>query len=177
MAQTVNLWGAIYSDVPAIDVPSGQGTARFSDASVTTAVESDVAQGKTFLKADGSVATGTGSGGSYEDGDEMEYGTPGLAGTTWLFNNSPALPSGTTKFYIDFLSNNVSYTRIDISGVSATDGTMGYTGQSSVTAYMKVGSYIHWESEAYKTISITGGTDATNATLIAWLQANATQVS
>lgn len=30
--------------------------------------------------------------------------------------------------------------------------------------------------EAYRTIEISGGTDATNATLIAWLQANATQI-
>ena len=32
-----------------------------------------------------------------------------------------------------------------------------------------------WNNNAYKTITITGGTDATNSDLIAWLQANATQ--
>lgn len=63
MAQTVNLWGATYSDVPALIVPSGNGTARFTDTSVTTAEESDVASGKVFIKADGSQATGTASGG------------------------------------------------------------------------------------------------------------------
>ena len=44
------------------------------DITGTTAVESDVASGKTFFKADGSQATGTASGGSsggdvYQDGD------------------------------------------------------------------------------------------------------------
>jgi len=33
-----------------------------------------------------------------------------------------------------------------------------------------------WSNNAYKTITITGGTDATNATLIAWLEANAVQM-
>lgn len=67
MAQTVNLWGATYNNVPAIDVPStGDTTAKFTDASITTAVEADVAQGKIFIKADGSQGTGTatGTGGS-----------------------------------------------------------------------------------------------------------------
>lgn len=63
MAQTVDLWGATYSDVPFIDVPSGNGTARFADPSPTTALEQDVAQGKIFVKADGSLGVGTGSSG------------------------------------------------------------------------------------------------------------------
>lgn len=65
MAQNVTLWGASYSNVPALDVPAtGGGTARFADPSITTAVESDVASGKIFLKADGSPGTGTASGGA-----------------------------------------------------------------------------------------------------------------
>ena len=61
---SVNLWGAVYNNVPAIDVPkSPSGTARFTDVSPTTCIESDVAQGKIFFKADGSQATGTASGG------------------------------------------------------------------------------------------------------------------
>ena len=64
MAQSIRLWGATYSDVPGVYLPkSTSGTALFSDASVTTAVESDVASGKIFLKSDGSTATGTNSGG------------------------------------------------------------------------------------------------------------------
>lgn len=74
MAQNITLMGAAYADVPAITVPkTGGGTARFSDASVTTAVESDVAEGKTFLLADGSIGTGTASGG--DEPSEPTYET------------------------------------------------------------------------------------------------------
>ena len=67
MAQSISLLGATYNNVPAIDLPkSTSGTARFTDASVTTAVESDVASGKIFIKSDGSQGTGTNSGGGGE---------------------------------------------------------------------------------------------------------------
>lgn len=72
MAQSVNLWGATYSDVPAIDVPSGNGTARFTDVSDTTSVASDVLAGKYFYTAEGIRTLGTGTGGI--DGDNLEYG-------------------------------------------------------------------------------------------------------
>lgn len=64
MAQNVTIMGASYSNVPAVTLPkTGGGTARFDDASVTTATASDVAQGKVFLASDGTITTGTASGG------------------------------------------------------------------------------------------------------------------
>lgn len=64
MAQNITLLGASYSDVPAVVLPkTGGGTARFDDASVTTATASDVASGKVFLASDGTITTGTNSGG------------------------------------------------------------------------------------------------------------------
>lgn len=64
MAQNVTLLGASYSNVPAVTLPkTGGGTARFDDASVTTASASDVASGKVFLASDGTITTGTASGG------------------------------------------------------------------------------------------------------------------
>lgn len=64
MAQNITLLGASYSAVPAVQLPkTGGGTARFDDASVTTAVASDVASGKVFLASDGTITTGTASGG------------------------------------------------------------------------------------------------------------------
>ena len=64
MAQNVTILGASYSNVPAVTLPkTGGGTARFDDATVTTATASDVAQGKVFLASDGTITTGTASGG------------------------------------------------------------------------------------------------------------------
>ncbi len=64
MSQSIKLWGATYSNVPSIQLPkSPSGTARFDDCSVVTAVASDVATGKIFVASDGTVTTGTNSGG------------------------------------------------------------------------------------------------------------------
>lgn len=67
MAKNITLMGASYTDVPAVVLPqTGGGTARFDDASVTTATADDVAEGKIFLAADGTITTGTGTGGGGE---------------------------------------------------------------------------------------------------------------
>ena len=64
MAQNITLLGASYSAVPAVVLPkTGGGTARFDDASITTAAAADVASGKVFLAADGTITMGTASGG------------------------------------------------------------------------------------------------------------------
>lgn len=85
MSQSITLWGASYTQVPGVYLPkTGGGTALFSDASVTTAVESDVTSGKTFLKADGSIGTGSNSGGS---GSSMHVATA----TTVLQSDSNVL--------------------------------------------------------------------------------------
>lgn len=64
MAQNITLLGASYTGVPAVTLPkTGGGTARFDDASVTTATAADVASGKIFLASNGTITTGTASGG------------------------------------------------------------------------------------------------------------------
>lgn len=68
MAQNISLLGASYSAVPAVLLPkTGGGTARFDDATVTTATASDVASGKIFLASNGTITTGTASGGGGSD--------------------------------------------------------------------------------------------------------------
>ena len=68
MAQNITLLGASYSAVPAVLLPkTGGGTARFDDASITTATAADVAQGKIFLASNGAITTGTASGGGGTD--------------------------------------------------------------------------------------------------------------
>lgn len=65
MAQNITLLGASYSDVPAVTLPkTGGGTATFTDVTDTTAIASDVIQGKYFYDANGVRTAGTGSGGS-----------------------------------------------------------------------------------------------------------------
>lgn len=64
MAKSVTLWGATYSNVPAIEVPSGNSIAKFIEPSPTTASVSDVASGKIFFDSQGNQQTGTASGGS-----------------------------------------------------------------------------------------------------------------
>lgn len=74
MAQNITLQGASYSDVPSVVLPkTGGGTASFTDVTDTTAVASDVAQGKYFYLASGEKVAGTGSGGGI-DGDNIAYG-------------------------------------------------------------------------------------------------------
>lgn len=64
MANSIDWLGNTYPDVGYVVFPkTGGGDARYDDASVTTATEEDVLEGKQFLLADGTIATGTGSGG------------------------------------------------------------------------------------------------------------------
>lgn len=60
MAQSITIWGASYTQVPAVNLPkTGGGTARFTDTSPTTAAVGDVVSGKIFVKSNGEQDTGT----------------------------------------------------------------------------------------------------------------------
>lgn len=64
MAQQVKVMGAIYSDVPSLLLPDENDVMHhFDDTSVTTATAADVAEGKVFIASDGTITTGTASGG------------------------------------------------------------------------------------------------------------------
>lgn len=104
MSQNISLWGATYSNVPAVNLPkSGGGTAKFSDASVTTAQKADVASGKIFLDSDGNQQTGTASGGG-----SLSYDTK----TVTASNNPVSLEfesmKGQPKFFVVRLNAQVS---------------------------------------------------------------------
>lgn len=61
MAQDIDLLGAVYPDVPAVELPTdGGGSALFYDVSDTTAGVSDVASGEYFYTAAGVRSLGTG---------------------------------------------------------------------------------------------------------------------
>lgn len=92
-----------------------------------------------------------------------------LTGTTWQLNAVIDIQSLLgAQFNITFESNDTNYTYILFNDVRL---VLQY---DSTRVYYDDGSY--WSNENYRTVSFTGGTDATNATLIAWLEANATQV-
>lgn len=64
MAQNITWLGASWTGIPAITLPkTGGGEARFDDCTVVTAAASDVASGKVFVASDGTITTGTSSGG------------------------------------------------------------------------------------------------------------------
>ena len=93
-----------------------------------------------------------------------------LTGTTWYFNSIVNLPPGAAEYLWD-----INFTINDGSVVNCTrfnlyDDGIDYTGFDWV-----YDEFSGWIYEDARTIHITGGTDATNATLIAWLQANAVQ--
>lgn len=104
MAQNITLWGASYSNVPAVNLPkTGGGTARFDDCSVVTASASDVASGKIFVASDGTVTTGTNSGGGGGSSD-VAMGTLNVASnvsssTNTTITNTSTIGFTPTKFF------------------------------------------------------------------------------
>lgn len=95
-----------------------------------------------------------------------------LTGTTWLINSSYSDPSSTIWKSINFTSNSTAFNAITIYDDMDNEQTIAYRGAEE---YPTIVYSRGWTNEAYRTIVITGGTDATDATLIAWLEANAEQ--
>lgn len=98
-----------------------------------------------------------------------------LTNTTWLFNDDYLVDVVQGLNYsINFISNNETFTTIK-------QGTFRFEGDTtSGLLYNGTPVYAYsWSNfnEAYRIIEITGGTDATNSSLISWLTANATQIT
>ena len=168
MAQNISLWGATYSAVPAVNLPKqGGGTARFSDASITTAVESDVASGKIFLKADGSTGTGTSSGGG--GGGEITQdangylvlskdgggGGGGGGMTTGTFTVTAA--NANTEMYVCFMTLVASNKPAYHSGVDASVSYLPVNVKSKTTGYTA-----RWyiEGDGYMYVPFQGNSDS-----------------
>lgn len=98
-----------------------------------------------------------------------------LTGTTWLINRLPTAPSETLYGYINFTSNSNQFYAITLYDKRDGDGNIVYRTETDYP-FMAYDSLAGWAADAYKTITITGGTDVTRASLISWLEANATQV-
>ena len=110
MAQNVTIMGASYSNVPAVTLPkTGGGTARFDDATVTTATASDVAQGKVFLASNGTITTGTASGGSSKNTQVVQGTTRTTkSAMTAIGAEMTVSKTGTYSVYWDAFRSNTS---------------------------------------------------------------------
>ena len=92
-----------------------------------------------------------------------------LTGTKWVLNNSGLDTLNDYQFSINFISNSLNWVSLSINSKDAIDY------YSTDEDYDRVYP-MSWTSQAYRLITITGGDDVQNSTLISWLQANATQV-
>lgn len=133
MAQNITLLGASYSDVPGVVLPkTGGGTALFTDVADTTAVAEDVAEGKLFHLADGSLATGTASGGGASIDTKTLTNSSNTA-TSLQFTSMKGVPIAfflrcTTQIVS---SGNTSYYYVD---------NMRYNGTNTQGTYVRIGS-------------------------------------
>lgn len=113
-----------------------------------------------------------------------------LTNTTWVLNSdlTNAMPqSATAEYDINFTSNGTNYIQMTLDGVDY--GAPPPFGGPAVLSFRTSNSHVDvyntdngWTSQAYRTIEITGGTDATSsgsgfAFLVSWLEENATQQS
>lgn len=100
-----------------------------------------------------------------------------LTGTTWVLNDTIIYANINPIISFNFTSNNTSFYGFYFDVNSDGDNSLGYrtNQQYSFNQIYNSGGDIISGKEAYKTITITGGTDATNSALISWLEANATQ--
>ena len=98
-----------------------------------------------------------------------------LAGTTWLINSIPTIPNIETLYRLSFTSNGNNYSNFVFGAIEITVDSIRYSVDGAGVFVYNKNTQV-WVNEAYKTVAITGGTDATNSTLIAWFEANATQI-
>ena len=152
MAQEVYISGATYSAVPGIRLPDSNGNYHeFSDASVTTAVESDVGVGKIFLLADGSIGTGTSQGG----------GTPSATSHTIYFEFEDSTTTTITAYWDgSFISDAIRATvptTYDSKTVqeASLDGTAWYVKPSEDWNTLFDGSVTFGQASPYNQIWIT----------------------
>lgn len=158
MAQTINLLGE-WSSVPGVNLPkAGGGTAYFADPTITTATEGDVAQGKTFLKADGSIGTGTNTGGG--------GGTISLQAKTKSY--TPTETAQSDAVTADSGYDGLSQVTVNVGAISTTYVGSGITRRSSsdlsasgATVSVPAGYYASAASKA-----VASGSATTPATTI-----------
>lgn len=95
-----------------------------------------------------------------------------LTNTTWTFNSTMSGASDLSQKYITFTTaNSAEWSRILY---TSSNTVMSY--KEAIGDWTTVYNSSGWGNQAYRTITISGGNDVTNSTLIAWIEANASQV-
>lgn len=100
-----------------------------------------------------------------------------LTGTTWEFNTflDNNIDGKDYTYSIDFLCNNTSYNEIYYFYFAVSRPEV-HIDDYVLFNHTEIYNSGYWLDDMYKTITITGGIDATNSDLISWLQSNATQI-
>ena len=150
--------GITYSSVPSVkfkDTDNVKKNFYFTgDADLSA---SEVVSGKIFYNASGRQV-GTGNRFNID-----------LTGTTWLINSTPSLPS-TSQIYEVIFESMGSYERLGLYS-----NEINYISDTSEWASQAYASGYGWSDSDYRTIYITGGSDTSNPSLVAWLLNNAEQ--
>jgi len=101
-----------------------------------------------------------------------------LTNTTWLINNNPSITSGYGKFIINISCDDIS-TGGTYNGLAIGYNFGRYGGGGDWVNGSSAFIFPQFETGSINgfTLTFTGGADATNSTLISWLQNNATQIT
>lgn len=100
-----------------------------------------------------------------------------LTGYTWHGNETIDI-STVQNYSINFISNDIEFDELLIR--HQTSSIMGWDLKYHKTEDGYISVYagtVGWNSESYRTIQIISGDDATNPTLISWLEANGTLIA
>jgi len=166
MSQSITLWNASYTDVPAVDLPkTGGGTARFTDVTPTTVTsDSDVAQGKIYFRADGSQHTGSNQGGGSPTIESLSV-TPTTSQQT--FNSSSV--DGYKPVVVSAMPSGSATPQATISGSSASvsTGTNTITLSKTISNTPQVSAgYVASGTAGNSSVSLTASVTTKSASTI-----------
>lgn len=162
MAADIVLMGATYLSVPAVVLPTSNGTAQFTDVSDTTASASDVASGKYFYTANGTKTQGSATTPSVQTDRSYTVSGSGSAtinpssGYDAMSKVSLTVPSGTATAPSTISGSSAS--------VSTGTNTLTLSKTVSVTPNVSTAGYISSGTAGNSSVSLTASVTTKGAT-------------